>query len=127
MMCNRWKDLAMAGALVVLSGCMTFEVAGLGSKSTTKSAVTTIHGSFWGIPWQAPLTDRCEGAQLVSVEFHTNPLYVLASVASLGVYVPQDIEVWCAKAKPPEDDDEKDFDPQSKKRKKKKDTPKQLP
>jgi len=62
------------------------------------STIETVHGSFWrDTPWsdysQQKCSDGCGGIH--RVDFHTNAFQVLASVLSLGVYVPQTVEWWC--------------------------------
>ena len=66
---DRWNTLVLAALLAVLSGCMSFEIEGAGSK-TTKSGhgTATIHGSFWGFMWVTPQVEQCEGKALFRVE-----------------------------------------------------------
>lgn len=43
---------------------------------------------------------------LAEIRFHTNPAYLLVSVVSLGLYVPQNVTWWCgSEEKECEDDD----------------------
>lgn len=79
-----------------LGGCTTFEVEGNGS--ITPGAVTgseTVHGSIYGFRWRDSAIEKCGSESLFRVEFHTNAGFLLASVASLGLYVPQTVEWWC--------------------------------
>lgn len=98
-------------ALVGLAGCATFEVEGSGS--ITPDAITgseTVHGSLYGIDWASRVTEKCGRDHLFRVEYHTNAVFLLASVASLGLYVPQTVEWWCS-ANDMDEDDEEVWDP----------------
>ena len=35
------------------------------------------------------------GCKPVAIRFHTNPVYLLASILTLGLYVPQNVTWWC--------------------------------
>ena len=94
-------------ALVFVSGCATFEVEGSGS--ITPDAITgseTVHGSLYGIDWASRVTEKCGGDSLFRVEYHTNAVFILASVASLGLYVPQTVEWWCSGSDTDAEDEE---------------------
>lgn len=91
--------LALAGAL---ASCTTFDVEGDGVKTPdAPHGTATRHGSFWGIEWSDWTADTCgTGNGLYRVRFHTNALYALATVFSVGLYVPQDVEWWCSPLAP---------------------------
>ncbi len=95
-----------AVALIIISGCMSFELEGDGLK-TPKSAhgSETVHGSLYGFEWSSREIEKCsDNLGLLRVEYHTNILYILASTCSLGLYVPQAVEWWCQA--PPLDDND---------------------
>lgn len=88
--------LGLLALIGLLPACATFELEGAGS--ITPDAVTgsqTVHGSLYGIRWQPYTTEKCDGDSLFRVEYHTNAVFLLASVATLGLYVPQTVEWWC--------------------------------
>lgn len=94
----RYHNLLLIGLLsATLTGCMTYTLEGDGEKKPEATRGTdTTHGSLYGYFWSKPSVERCiSGQQLMRVRFHTNAGYLLASVASLGVYVPQTVEWWC--------------------------------
>ena len=77
-------------------GCATFELEGSGS--ITPDAITgseTVHGSLYGYRWREFEIEKCNTDSLFRVEFHTNVAFLLISIASLGLYVPQTVEWWC--------------------------------
>ncbi len=97
--------------IVGTSACTSFEVEGNGS--VTPQAITgseTVHGSLYGFYWQPITIEKCEPDSLFRVEYHTNAILLLASVASLGLYVPQTVEWWC-NSHSVDDDNEEEWDP----------------
>ncbi len=98
---------AIALALSFCAGCATFELEGNGA--LTPDATTgsqTVHGSLYGYRWQPFAIEKCGADNLFRVEFHTNAAFLLVSVASLGLYVPQTVEWWCYDAAEEAKDDE---------------------
>ena len=96
---SRTATVLLAILLALVPACMSFEIEGSGDFDKGPDAQNvseTIHGSFWGFMWATPEISKCEkGFELYRIEYHHNALYVLASVASLGLYVPQSVEWWC--------------------------------
>jgi len=76
---------------------MTFEIEGSGSiTEKSQSGSETVAGSIYGFQWRDRNVGKCDGGiRLYRVEFHTNAFFLLASVASVGFYVPQTVEWWC--------------------------------
>ncbi|MDH5534418.1 MAG: Bor family protein [Betaproteobacteria bacterium] len=93
------RAFVVAGAALGVSSCMSFVIEGAGDRDKTTAAQKveeTIHGSFWGFLWVKPVVAKCEkNHELYRIKYHQNALYVLASAATLGAYVPQAIEWWC--------------------------------
>ena len=101
-----------------LSGCMSFEIeTGLlqeDAEAARNSTIETIHSSLWGIEWSDHVVEKCDndfdGANrgkktpknlgIYRVEYSTNAGYLLLSVLTLGLYVPQTVEWWCLVEKP---------------------------
>ncbi len=90
-----------------VSACATVELEGSGS--ITPEAITaseTVHGSLYGFRWKSFTAEKCGKDSLFRVETHTNVGLILASVLTLGVYVPQTIEWWCYSPLDDEEDEE---------------------
>ena len=87
------------GLVLILIGataCATIEVEGPGSiKPDSVTGSQTVHGSLYGFRWQPYTTEKCEEGSLFRVEHQTNVIMLLASLATLGLYVPQTVEWWC--------------------------------
>ncbi len=107
------KRSACAFVLVVLlgsvAGCTTFLIEGAGDRDKRPDAQKveeTIHGSFWGFSWSDRNVSKCEKKnELFRIKVHQNALFVLASVATLGLYVPQSVEWWCVAREDSGDDE----------------------
>ena len=91
-----------------VTGCMTFAIEGDVPKTPdSKTKSETIHSSIYDIQWSSWTVEKCDERKgLARAEFHTNAVYLLASVATLGLYVPQTVTWWCDGAKPPDNDDD---------------------
>jgi hypothetical protein len=66
----------------------------------------TLHTGFWGLLRQDYPVDTCQDGTgqtwgLEEVRIRTNPFYVLASVATLGMWVPVKVGYRCARPCPP--------------------------
>lgn len=74
---------------------MTIE--GDGQKSPeSKTATHTRQRSFYNFVWAEPPVTKCDRhRRLFRTRHHTNLVYMIASLASLGLYVPQTVEWWC--------------------------------
>ena len=107
------KGSACAFVFAVLlgsvAGCTTFLIEGAGDRDKTPGAQKvqeTIHGSFWGFSWSDRSVSKCEKKnELFRIKVHQNALFVLASVATLGLYVPQSVEWWCVAREDSGDDE----------------------
>ena len=95
------KALAVLALTLLLSSCMTFSLEGDGDKTPdSKTQQQTVHGSLYKIQWSSIAGDpwnveKCDNnVALKRVEFHTNVIYLLASVATIGLYVPQTVTWW---------------------------------
>ena len=85
--------------VTIITGCTSARIEGTGIPSE-KSQNKVIHGSFYGYQWCGPRTIT-QNADLHRVITHTNMLYSLAAVGTLGIYVPQEIEWWTVAPIPP--------------------------
>lgn len=98
------KSLLLAllcSTILVTAGCMSFDVEnhpkGMDkTASSPKGGIETIHGSLYGFYWknrtQEDIIKAKGDIQLYRVRYSTNIFYCLASVLSLGLYVPETIE-----------------------------------
>ena len=80
-------------AVFALTGC-TFTMVGNAPKTEQAIAQNkTVNSSF---AQSEQFINTCEeGENLAAIRFHTNPVYLLASLLSLGLYVPQNVTWWC--------------------------------
>jgi len=104
---------AVTVILITLSftACSTFELEGRGAFTPeSHSGSETVHGSLYGFKWREFSPEKCLGENLFRVESHTNAGLLLVSVLSLGLYVPQTVEWWCA-APQIDEDVEEQWDP----------------
>jgi len=67
---------------------------------SASSEQETIHGSLYGLEWSERASKKSQDSGLYKVEVSTNGLYLIASLISLGFYVPQDVQWWLVKEKP---------------------------
>lgn len=108
---NRLRDIALLLIAVSLVGCSTFELEGAGAITPdSKTGSETVHGSLYGFYWRPTTVEKCGKDHLFRVEYHTNAALILASVVTLGLYVPTTVEWWCTSAQI-DDEDEEAWDP----------------
>lgn len=101
------RNSMVLATLACVSACTTFEVEGSGSFTPdSRTGSETVHGSLYGIQWRPHTVEKCGPDTLFRVEYHTNAALLLASVATLGLYVPQTVEWWCAAPSDDEEDEE---------------------
>ncbi len=110
---SSWRALAIASSAWVMTGCATFIVEGDVPKTPdSETATETVHGSLYSFRWRSWTEEKCEDRDgIARVEYHTNAVYLLASVASLGLYVPQTVTWWCDGSKAEDDEDEEIYVP----------------
>lgn len=90
-----------------LSACMTFEVgADADITQNSRSGSEIVHGSIYGFRWRPYHVQKCDESALALVEFNYNWIELLASVATVGLYVPQTVEWWCEDGNMDDDEDE---------------------
>ena len=91
-----------------MTACSTLTLDGDVPKTPTSERGThTKHGSFYNIVWSEPPVEKCErGKGFARTRYHTNVIYVLGSVLSLGLYVPQTVEWWCDGSSSDENEEE---------------------
>ncbi|MBU0480788.1 MAG: Bor family protein [Proteobacteria bacterium] len=89
---------------------MTIEGAGQKTPQS-KTGTHTKHGTYFNHIWSEPPVEKCDnGRGLYRVRYHTNAVYALVSIVSLGLYVPQTAEWWCD-GTPAQADDEEEYRP----------------
>ena len=95
---SRLTVLITTVGLGALTGC-TFTMAASDTKPEDAGAQSkTINASFTR---SEPIENVClDGGELGHVRFSTNPAYLLVSVVSLGLYVPQNVTWWCITEEP---------------------------
>ncbi len=92
-----YKALTIVASIMIMSACMTMTIEGDVPKTpSSKSGTDTMHGSIYGFSWSKPQVEKCDNQRgLARARYHTNAVYLLASVISAGLYVPQTVEWWC--------------------------------
>ena len=82
---------------VSLSGCMNFIIEGDAWDKSKCRHHEVVHGSLYGIEWSDWNAGKECGSRMgfYKVRYHTNLLYALVSLFTLGLYVPQSVEWWC--------------------------------
>lgn len=67
--------------------------------SGPKTEAATVHNKTVNVTFAGsePIENLCvkENESLAEIRFHTNPAYLLVSLLSLGLYVPQNVTWWC--------------------------------
>ena len=96
-MANRFGAAILCCILLGVSSCATMTIEGDGVKSPqSKFGKHTVHGSYYSFVWSEPPVEKCDNDRgLYRARYHTNALYALVSLVSLGLYVPQTVEWWC--------------------------------
>jgi len=91
------RILVVAIFSLSLSACSTMTIEGDVPKTpSSKTGTHTQHGSYYNFVWSEPPIEKCDGQRgLARTRYHTNALYALVSLVSLGLYVPQTVEWWC--------------------------------
>lgn len=80
--------------LFAVTGC-TFTMVGNAPKPGESIAQNRTVNSTFAKSEQFINTCVEEGEHLAEIRFHTNPAYLLASLLTLGLYVPQNVTWWC--------------------------------
>ncbi len=97
---------------VALPGCMTFEVnSNADIHPSPMDGHATVHGSLYQFKWAEWKSQRCRDTAIARVEHHFNGLQLFASATTLGLYVPQTVEWWCAPPPMPDESDEPELEP----------------
>lgn len=99
---KRFLVFALTITLIAANGCYYYRVAVRGEPATDYQK-KTMHSLFWGLVQEKPtFTDNCLGKGIHEVRVSTNAGYLLLSVATLGIWVPMDVEWKCTKETPPD-------------------------
>lgn len=96
-MSNVFRLIMITSIFIGFSGCTTMTIEGDVPKTPqSKTGTETVHGSYYDFVWESPMVLKCDNRQgLARARYHTNALYSLVSVVSLGLYVPQTVQWWC--------------------------------
>jgi hypothetical protein len=104
---HRGAALLVLALCLALPGCYTYhlyQVGGAdgreaGNQPSTEWQSATRHALFWGAVRQDVAVENCRraGAGIEEVRVDTNMAYLLASVATLGVWVPLRMSWRCAR------------------------------
>jgi hypothetical protein len=97
---RRTSRVRPAGAVLVaalLSGCYHFRVEVPDPDPATQPIRRTEHAFWWGLAQPRIRATDCLANALDQVQVTSNLGYSLIAVATLGVWVPLEVEWWCAK------------------------------
>lgn len=100
-----------------LTGCMTFEVGA--NASMTQNSLNDheiVHGSLYGFRWRQYHVQKCDDSALAMVEFNYNWIELLATIVTVGLYLPQTVEWWCEDKTTADDEDDPGLDPANERR-----------
>ncbi len=100
------RSLRTAAAIllaVVMQGCYHYHVVAPNRDPATEYESRTMHSLFWGLvqSQDAKATD-CASNALDEVKVSTNLGYSLISIATLGIWMPMQVEWRCAKSPSPD-------------------------
>jgi hypothetical protein len=104
--------IVLTALTLSLAGCTSFEVGAKASiTEQSTNGYETVNGSIYGFRWTPYQVQKCEESALARVEVQINGLQLLASLLSLGLYVPQTVEWWCDDSSVIHDEDDPEPDP----------------
>lgn len=88
------RILLLIAVAALLTGCTFTMVADAPKTEAATVHKKTVNATFFG---SEPVDNLCsdENESLAAIRFHTNPAYLLVSLLSLGLYVPQNVTWWC--------------------------------
>lgn len=88
----------------VQASCYHYRIVAPEPDPATDYERRTVHSLFWGLVQQDVPTSDCVSNAMDEVRVTTNFAYLAASVATLGIWVPLQVEWRCAKLPSPEGD-----------------------
>jgi len=91
--------MTLITAIAFLTSC-TFTMVGNALKTDSVIANSkTVNATF---SRSEQFINACSASNenLAEIRFHTNPVYLLAGLLSLGLYVPQNVTWWCGSESP---------------------------
>lgn len=83
--------------LTLASGCYHYRVLPAETAPADEGHSTTQHGLFWGLMQSRAEEPNCQGNGAAEVVASSNLGYALLSVATLGIWMPLELEWKCAK------------------------------
>lgn len=88
-------------ALILFGGCYHARVT-TAKPDPVSEGSETVHVLFWGLMQPAPVeATPCASNNLDEVRVHSNFLFALATVATLGIWMPMTLEWRCAETETP--------------------------
>ncbi len=85
--------------LAVLSGCHSYRLQAPGQVGVTQHR-ELVWSLGWGLASEQPIADDCHGQGFAEVVVHSNLLFDLLSVVTLGAVSPKELEWRCSPADP---------------------------
>jgi len=88
-------------ALLLMPACHHIRIQPRDVNPATELRERTVHSTFWGL-WSPNIApSNCQGNGLAEVSTHTNILYAIVSVATLGFWQVSDVSWNCSKDRVP--------------------------
>ena len=105
--CSRPQSIRTCGIVLVLcmmttcGGCYHYRVVVPEPDPATDYEQATVHALFWGLLQRDVAADDCISNAMDEVRVTTNLGYLAVSVATLGIWVPMQVQWRCAKEPQP--------------------------
>lgn len=91
--------IALLGSAVFFQGCARYRVAVSEPTPATDYETATLNAYFWGAIEENQHTENCKRAAIDEVRIHQTFPNILATVLTLGIWMPLEVEWKCAKPK----------------------------
>ncbi len=89
--------IAILGSVVLFQGCARYRVAVLEPTPATDYETETLNAYFWGASEETLHTKNCVDNTIDEVRIHQTFPNILATVLTLGIWMPLEVEWRCAK------------------------------
>ena len=89
--------IALLGSVVLLQGCARYRVVVPEPTPATDYETVTLDAYFWGAIEETQHTENCLDNTIDEVRIHQTFPNILATVLTLGIWMPLEVEWKCAK------------------------------
>ena len=91
--------IAILGLVVLFQGCARYRVVVPEPTPATDYETETLNAYFWGAIEETQATENCVDNAIDEVRIHQTFPNILATVLTLGIWMPLEVEWKCAKRK----------------------------